>query len=80
MSWRSLQTGGMAQRRTTACSRRPPVSARASLPLSGAAEAQRSVHSILSILTNALDRYFTWRYSGVYTMEDDALWQSQDYT
>jgi hypothetical protein len=25
--------------------------------------------------TNALDRCFPWRYSGAYTMEDDALWQ-----
>jgi hypothetical protein len=25
--------------------------------------------------TNALDRCFTWRYSGAYTMEDKALWQ-----
>ena len=25
--------------------------------------------------TNALDRCFTWRYSGAYTMEDNALWQ-----
>ena len=24
--------------------------------------------------TNTLDHCFTWRYSGAYTMEDDALW------
>ena len=28
-----------------------------------------------SLNTNALDRCFTWRYSGAYTMEEDALWQ-----
>ena len=30
---------------------------------------------LVNLYTNALDRCFTWRYSGAHTMEDDALWQ-----
>jgi uncharacterized protein YutE (UPF0331/DUF86 family)/predicted nucleotidyltransferase len=40
----------------------------------------RMTHHSANRNTNALDRCFAWRYSGPYTMEDDARWQSQNCT